>query len=119
MLETPAGTFVDHDRARAALHEAEMAFRKSEVARTWTEARVALEICRRGFLVGEEAPWIIGQRRLLLEGTPRAFERSRRPTSSAADQRTRQHPRVNNSSSSIRFVGSGYRLLYACPRCER
>jgi len=74
MLETPAGTFVDHERARAALHEAELASRKSELARTWTEARVALEICRRGFLAGDEAPWIIGQRRLLLEGTHRAFE---------------------------------------------
>src|SRR5206468_10127798 len=59
MLEAPAATFVDHERARAALHEADLAFRKSELARTWTEARVALEICRRGFLAGDEAPWII------------------------------------------------------------
>jgi len=110
MLETPAGTFVDHERARAALHEAELASRKSELARTWTEARVALEICRRGFLAGDEAPWIIGQRRLLLEGTHRAFEL----LTSADLERGRPEDAATSARQLVELDPlreSGYRLL--------
>src|SRR5436309_12009705 len=110
MLETPAGTFVDHERARAALHEAELASRKSELARTWTEARVALEICRRGFLAGDEAPWIIGQRRLLLEVTHRAFEL----LTSADLERGRPEDAATSARQLVELDPlreSGYRLL--------
>src|SRR5439155_20927759 len=52
MLETPATTFVHHERARAAPPEADVASHRHDFLRAWTESRVALEICRRGFLTG-------------------------------------------------------------------
>jgi DNA-binding SARP family transcriptional activator len=73
-LSTPADVFVDHERARAAMHRAELASRRSDAATTWTEARVALQISLRGFLPGDDAEWIVGQRRLLAENAYRALE---------------------------------------------
>ena len=73
-LEVPPETFVDHERARAALHEAEVATRNGDHATAWIESRIAFEIARRGFLPGDEAPWITGQRRLLADVAHRALE---------------------------------------------
>jgi DNA-binding SARP family transcriptional activator len=73
-LHTPAELFIDHERARAAIHQAELAFRQGDMAGTWTEARVALQIALRGFLPGDDAPWVVGQRRLLNEAAYRALE---------------------------------------------
>ena len=64
-LELPAGSLVDYERARSALHAAETLLRRGYFEAALGEARVALEIAGRGFLPGEEAPWITGQRRLL------------------------------------------------------
>ena len=73
-LATPAIVFVDHERARAALHRAELAYRQVDMSGTWTEARVALQISLRGFLPGDDAAWIVGQRRLLADSAYRALE---------------------------------------------
>ena len=93
-LATPAVVFVDHERARAALHRAELAFRQLDMSGTWTEARVALQISVRGFLPGDEAAWIVGQRRPLADGAYRALEliaeadlRRNRPDDAGAEAR--------------------------------
>jgi len=93
-LATPAVVFVDHERARAALHRAELAFRQLDMSRTWTEARVALQISVRGFLPGDDSPWVVGQRRPLADGAYRALEliaeadlRRNRPDDAGAEAR--------------------------------
>ena len=66
-LVAPADTVVDLERARAALHAAETAARRRAWGDALGEARVAMEIAARGFLSGEELPWIEGQRRRLAD----------------------------------------------------
>jgi DNA-binding SARP family transcriptional activator len=75
-LSLPAGTFVDWERAREAIHEADRRVFVGDPAGALAEARVAMEIAARGFLPGEEAPWIDGQRRVLREIQLRAHERT-------------------------------------------
>lgn len=64
-LRLPAGTIIDWERARDAIHAADTGQRQAAYDAVLAEARVALEIAARGFLVGEEAPWIVGQRRAM------------------------------------------------------
>jgi DNA-binding SARP family transcriptional activator len=73
-LALPAGVFVDAERARAGLHTAETALRRRDCETALGEARVAMEIAARGFLRGEEAPWIEGQRRALADVHLHALE---------------------------------------------
>ena len=93
-LATPADVFVDHERARAALHRAELAYRQLDMSGTWTEARVALQISLRGLLPGDETAWVVGQRRLLADSAYRALEliaeadlRRSRPQDAATEAR--------------------------------
>lgn len=73
-LATPVDAVVDLERARAALHTAETAARHGDWGGALGEARVAMEIAARGFLSGEELPWIEGQRRGLAELRLHALE---------------------------------------------
>jgi len=75
-LHLPTDTFVDLERARLAVHDADRLLRQGMPGPALAEARVAMEIAGRGFLPGEEAPWIIGQRRELAEIRSRAHERT-------------------------------------------
>lgn len=73
-LHLPGGCFVDLERARLGLHAAETLLRRGEHQGALPEARVAMEIAGRGFLAGEEAPWIEGVRRELGDITMRALD---------------------------------------------
>ena len=73
-LSLPAGAFVDRERARSGLHNAETALKSGDLDGALSEARVAMEIAARGFMGGEEAPWIEGQRRLLRDVRAHAWE---------------------------------------------
>lgn len=64
-LTLPHGAFIDLDRARSGLHAAETALHRGDHDGALSEARVAMEIAARGFLDGEHAPWIEGQRHSL------------------------------------------------------
>ena len=75
-LSLPAGSFVDWERARDAIHEADRLAFRGDQGGALAEARVGMEIAARGFLPGEEAPWIEGQRKLLREIRLRAYERT-------------------------------------------
>ena len=75
-LVLPTGSFVDWERARDAIHEADRLVFGGDPARALAEARVAMEIAARGFLPGDEAPWIEGQRQALREIRLRACERT-------------------------------------------
>jgi DNA-binding SARP family transcriptional activator len=70
----PEGAFVDFERARWGRHEADRLFGRGEYDPALPEARVAMEIAGRGFLPGEEAPWIQAHRRTLAEIHVHALE---------------------------------------------
>lgn len=73
-LRLPAGSFVDLERARMALHTAETKLHVGEPEVALPEARVAMEIAARGFLNGESGAWVEGQRRALRDLQVRALE---------------------------------------------
>jgi DNA-binding SARP family transcriptional activator len=73
-LSLPADTQVDVEVALDAIHRAETAVAARDWTRAWGTSQVALFIARRGFLQGEEAPWIDKQRRELGEVELRALE---------------------------------------------
>ncbi len=74
LLQLPAMTFIDYERARSAIHATETSLRQLDHDAALSEARVALEIASRGFLTGEEAPWIIGVQQGLRDIQVRALE---------------------------------------------
>ena len=75
-LILPPGSFVDWERAREAIHEADRRVFLGDARGALAEARVAMEIAARGFLPGEDSPWIEGQRQTLREIRLRACERT-------------------------------------------
>jgi DNA-binding SARP family transcriptional activator len=75
-LTLPTGSFVDWERARDAIHEADRLVFGGDPGGALAEARVAMEIAARGFLPGEDGPWIEGQRQALREIRLRACERT-------------------------------------------
>jgi DNA-binding SARP family transcriptional activator len=75
-LALPAGSFVDWERSRDAIHEADRLVFSGDLGGALAEARVAMEIAARGFLPGEDGPWIEGQRQALWEIRLRACERT-------------------------------------------
>jgi SARP family transcriptional regulator, regulator of embCAB operon len=62
-LLLPADAWVDLEAASEALHRAESAAARKDWAGTWSPARVTQHIAARGFLLGEDAPWIDAIRR--------------------------------------------------------
>ena len=64
-LILPPESIIDFERARAALHRADVLMRTGDAMGTLAESRVATEIAARPFLPGEEGAWIVGTRRLL------------------------------------------------------
>jgi SARP family transcriptional regulator, regulator of embCAB operon len=73
-LELPQGARIDLEAAREAIHRAESALAQAEWARAWGASQVALFPAQRGFLPGEDAPWIDGVRRWIEELRVRALE---------------------------------------------
>jgi pentatricopeptide repeat protein len=73
-LLLPQDAWIDLEAAAEAVHRAESAVALGDWARGWGPARVALHIARRGFLRGEDAPWVDQQRRVLEEIELRALE---------------------------------------------
>jgi DNA-binding SARP family transcriptional activator len=66
--------WIDLEAARNALDEAEGLMRAGQVREAWPEALVALCILERGFLHGEEQPWIIRERGRIHDERLRALE---------------------------------------------
>lgn len=64
-LGLSSGTAIDWERARAAIHQADTLVSQRAFDAALAEARVAMEIAARGFLIGESGAWIEGQRRAM------------------------------------------------------
>ena len=73
-LRLPAGAWIDLEAAAKGLHRSEAAVARRDWTAAWGPGRVAQHVAARGFLPGEEAPWIEEQRRRLEEIHARALE---------------------------------------------
>jgi len=110
VLSLPADAFVDVERARTAIHETDRLMYQRAHGAALAEARVAMEIAGRGFLPGEEAPWIEGQRRMLREIQLHAHEQT------VAAELGRGHADIAEREAQALIAldplrESGYRLL--------
>ena len=61
-IRLPADVWIDLEHAANAVDEAEGSARGSDPKRAWSAAVTAVIIARRGFLPGEEGPWIEARR---------------------------------------------------------
>jgi DNA-binding SARP family transcriptional activator len=64
-LVLPSGAWVDLEAAAEGLHRAESAAARRAWTDVWGPARVAQHIAARGFLAGEDAPWVVEVRNRL------------------------------------------------------
>ena len=109
-LEMPAEALVDRERAWDAIHHVRAFRRAGDVRGAWAEAVIATEIAARGFLAGEEAPWIEAERRILRDIELQALE-------AVADAEVAQGRAVEAQHVARRLVTTdplreaGYRLL--------
>jgi len=73
-LVLPGDAWIDLEAATEGLHRASSAVAQKDWARAWGPSRVALHIAQRGFLAGQDAPWIDEIRRRLDDVLVRAHE---------------------------------------------
>jgi len=73
-LRLPDGAWVDLEAAREGLHRAESAFARGDWFGVYGPGRVAQHVATRGFLPGENAPWVVEVRAALDEIHVRALE---------------------------------------------
>lgn len=73
-LRLPPGTWVDHEAAADAIHEAEAALRAGDPGRAYGPSAVAHHIARRPFMPGEEGDWFEQRREKLASILVRALE---------------------------------------------
>ncbi len=66
--------WIDLEAAREAVHRAESAVSRGDWAAAWGPSRVSIHTANRGFLPGEELPWVEDVRRELAELRVRALE---------------------------------------------
>lgn len=73
-LELPRDAWIDVEAARAALDEAEGALRRGRPEVAWGFFNVAVAVARRGFLHGQDGPWVEERRRDLERLLVRALD---------------------------------------------
>jgi len=131
-VHIPPLTVVDLERARLALHRADVLMRERRLPEALAEARVATEIAARGFLAGEAGAWVEGQRRLLasvrlhaleytvegelLRGHADTAEREAEQLLALDPLRERSHALLMQASAAAGNASSVLRLLRECRR---
>ena len=73
-LVLPGGARIDVEAANAAIHTAESAVQRGEWRDGWAPSHIALNVSRRTFMSGLEAPWIDEMRRHLDDIRLRALD---------------------------------------------
>ena len=73
-LRLPPGTWIDLRAAINALDDAEAALARGEQKRAWAGASVASAVLRRPFLPGDDAAWVVRQRRIITDLRIRACD---------------------------------------------
>ncbi len=111
-LALPDEAWIDLEAAGEALHRAQAAVARSDWTGAWGPARVAQHVALRGFLPGEDAPWVDERRRELEELHLRALELAGRASveigGGELDTAERSARTLIRRSP---FRESGYRLL--------
>jgi len=109
-LRLPDDTFVDRERAWTAINHVQALQREGRARDAWAEAIVANEIVARGFLAGEDAPWIEGERRTLRDIELQALD-------AVCEAELAQHRALEAERAARRLIAldplreSGYRHL--------
>ena len=109
-LRLPDDAFVDRERAWVAINHVQSIRRSGDIAGAWAEAIIANEIAARGFLPGETAPWIEGERRTLRDIELQALE-------AVCEAELAQHRALEAERVARRLIAldalreSGYRFL--------
>src|SRR6266571_3663724 len=113
-LALPVETWIDLEAIEIAVHHGEGAVSAQDWPRAWSQALVALIAARRGFLVGEEAPWIDQRRRHVEQIGVRALECY---TAACLGIGGAELPAAERSARALveqqPYRESGYRLLMA------
>lgn len=109
-LGLPADAFVDRERAWSAIHPVEAIRRRGDLGGAWAEAVIASEIAARGFLPGEDGPWIEAERRTLRDTERQSLE------AICEAELDRDHPHeaervARRLIATDALFESGYRLL--------
>lgn len=112
--QLPASAWVDLDAARDAIHRAESAVALGAWGRAWGAAQVTLFTARRGFLPGEDLPWIADIRSELDGLHVRALETYAEASLRVAGTELATAERsARDLVARAPFRESGYRLLMA------
>lgn len=111
-LRLPAGTWIDLEAAGEAIHRAESAVARGDWQGTWGPGQVAQYVAKRGFLPGEDAPWIDEIRQRLEAIYLRALEvRARAGLGLGGSELDTAERSARSLISASPYHESGYRFL--------
>jgi DNA-binding SARP family transcriptional activator len=104
--------WIDVEAAAAALHRAESALALGEPGEAWGPSQVAMFVCGRPFLPGDERPWIDEERRRLGGLRLRALEAYAAATLGVGGTELAAAVRVGRALVHLEpYRESGYRIL--------
>jgi DNA-binding SARP family transcriptional activator len=113
-LVLPPAAWVDLEAARDAIHRAESAITRQDWGRAWSASQITLVTARRGFLPGEDLPWIAEIRRELESLHVRALEVYAQASLNVAGAELATAERsARDLVARAPFRESGYRVLMA------
>jgi SARP family transcriptional regulator, regulator of embCAB operon len=113
-LLLPAATWIDLEAARDAVHRAESSLAARDWGRAWGAAQITLFTARRGFLPGDDLPWIAGIRHELDSLHVRALEAYAESSLQVAGAELATAERsARDLVARAPFRESGYRVLMA------
>jgi SARP family transcriptional regulator, regulator of embCAB operon len=113
-LILPQTAWVDLEAARDAIHRAESAVAQHLWGRAWSASQITLFTARRGFLPGEDLPWIAEIRRDLESLHVRALEAYSEASLNVAGAELATAERsARDLVARAPFRESGYRVLMA------
>jgi len=113
-LVLPAGAWIDLEAARDAIHRAESALANQDWGRAWSASQITLFTARRGFLPGDDLPWISEVRHQLDSLHVRALEAYAESSLNLAGAELATAERsARDLVARAPFRESGYRVLMA------
>lgn len=111
-LRLPAGAWIDLEAAGEAIHRAESAVARRDWTGVWGPGQVAQYVAKRGFLPGEDAPWIDEIRQRLEAIYLRALEvRARASLGLGGSELDTAERSARSLISASPYHESGYRFL--------
>jgi DNA-binding SARP family transcriptional activator len=111
-LRLPAGAWIDLEAAGEAIHRAESAVAREDWTGAWGPGQVAQYVAKRGFLPGEDAPWIDEIRQRLEAIYLRALEvRARAGLGLGGSELDTAERSARSLISASPYHESGYRFL--------